>query len=417
MSQTLDDLLNALPEPAQKRITLRVTAAAEGTLRRGHPWLYDQAIRSQSTEGQPGDLGVVFDREHKFVAIGLYDPTSPLRLRVLQHRKPALIDAEWFAQRIKEAVARRAALKRSTTTAYRLVHGENDGLPGLIVDRYDTTLVIKLYSAGWIPHLRAVLPAITGAVRARRLVLRLARSVEERPKHLYGLTDGMILMGSPLDGPLVFEENGLHFEVDVRLGQKTGFFLDHRENRARVERLTRRADVLDAFAYTGAFSVYAARGGAASVLSIDSSRPALAVAERNMARNREYPSVANCRHETQLGDAFDILKRLAAKRRRFDVVIVDPPAFAKSQREIPAALVAYRQLTTTALQLLSPRGVLVIASCSSHITTKTFYETLHLAASRAGRSLQEMERTTHPVDHPIGFAEGAYLNCLFTRAA
>jgi 23S rRNA (cytosine1962-C5)-methyltransferase len=411
----MPERLDACPAPAERRIQLRVTAAAEGMLRHGHPWLYDQAIREQSHTGRPGDLAVVFDRHRKFLAIGLYDPDSPLRLRVLQARKPAPIDAAWFQARLTAAAARRAPLAEMRTTGYRLVHGENDGLPGLVVDRYDTTLVVKLYTAAWVPHLREVLAALERVQPAQRVVLRLARSLKERPARLHGLRDGMVLAGPPLEGPVEFLEHGLRFEVDPRAGQKTGFFLDQRDNRFRVERLARGRRVLDAFAYTGAFSVYAARGGAVSVVSVDTSAPALEAAKRNMALNREHPNVAAAEHRTIRGDAFAVLKSLAAQRKEFDVVLLDPPAFAASKDQVREALKAYTRLTQAGLRVLRPGGVLVESSCSTHVGENAFYQAVHRAARQAKRPLREIERAGHPIDHPIGFSEGAYLRCLFAR--
>ena len=255
--------LPSLPAPSERRLALRVRPAAERALRGGHPWLYADAIRQQSHEGQPGDLGVVFDRQRRFVAIGLYDPLSPLRLRVLQQGRPAPIDRNWFAARLAAALALREPLAQDErTTGYRLVHGENDSLPGLVVDRYDQTVVLKLYTAAWVPHLPALLDALLDRLPVQRLVLRLSRDVAAQPAFLYGLQPGQVLAGPPLEGPVTFQENGLRFSADVVAGQKTGFFFDHRDNRRRVERLAAGKRVLNVFAYTGAFSLYAARGGA-----------------------------------------------------------------------------------------------------------------------------------------------------------
>lgn len=406
-----------LPPPAETRLALRVTPAAERALRGGHPWLYAGAIEQQSREGQPGDLGVVFDRKRRFLAIGLYDPLSPIRLRVLQQGQPAPIGGEWFAQRLAAAAARREPLQRDPlTSGYRLVHGENDGLPGLVVDRYERTCVAKLYTAAWIPHLRALLPALLAQEEPERLVLRLSRDVAAQPAFLYGLRAGDLLLGPPLRGAVHFRENGLHFAADVVAGQKTGFFFDHRDNRARVERLAAGRRVLNLFAYSGAFSLYAARGGATAVVSADLSQPALAAALHNFSLNQEEERVAAATHEVLVGDAFQTLQNLASSRRRFDMVVVDPPSFARSQGETARALAAYRRLVGDALDVLEPGGILVMASCTARIGAEPFYDTVHEAAATAGRPLAEIARTGHPLDHPISFAEGAYLKCLFAHA-
>jgi len=414
---TPHDIVNALPCPAKRRLALHVTRAAEGVVRSGHPWLFDRAIQQQSHAGGPGDLAVIFDRRDRFLAIGLYDPHSPIRVRILHRGDPLPIDAEWFAAQLRRAVDVRAPLVQMQINGYRLVHGENDGLPGLVVDRYAATLVIKLYTAAWVPHLRHVMEPLLREQEPARVVLRLSRAVQAQTPDLHGLRDGMILYGALLDSPVLFCENGLHFEADPVQGQKTGFFLDQRENRARVEQLARDKSVLNIFAYTGGFSLYAARGGARRVLSLDRSRPALAGAQRNFAHNQHLASVASASHRTLAGDAFALLNELGTTRQRFDLVVIDPPAFAKRQDEIDGALSAYARLTRLGLGVLAQNGILVQASCSSRIDAQTFCAMVLRTARAAGRPLQEIERTGHPLDHPIGFPEGAYLKCLFARTS
>jgi 23S rRNA (cytosine1962-C5)-methyltransferase len=408
--------LSRIPEPADRAIAVRVTPAAERALRQGHPWLFDQAIRDQSHAGRPGDLAVIFDRRRRFLAVGLYDPHSPIRVRVLQQGEPAAINRDWFEDRLATAARVRAPLLQGDTTGYRLVHGENDGLPGLVIDRYDQTSVLKLYTAAWVPHLRHVLPALAAVAPAERLILRLGQAVQTQPHDLHSLRDGTILFGPGLDGPVVFQENGLRFEADPIHGQKTGFFLDQRENRARVEKLAAGKTVLDVFSYTGGFSLYAARGGARAVVSLDASRPALAAAARNFALNQEQGAVVAARHELLAEDAFQALARLGQSGRRFDLVIVDPPAFARRQDQVRRALMAYGKLTRLGLGVLQPGGTLVLASCSSRVSAESWFAAVNRAAVQAGRPLHEIERTGHPLDHPVGFPEGAYLKCLFATA-
>ncbi len=390
---------------------------------------------------------------------------------MLQHGAPAAIDRAWLRDRLAAAAALRTTLPESGTTGYRLVHGENDGLPGLVVDRYEATLVIKLYSLAWLPWLadlrvaledlppRGVIarsvfceceaspwdeatsamegiasahkaglamtePAMEGiasltplAMTAEsRLVLRLSRELRGQPEHLYGLTDGATLAGPAPDGPVQFSENGLRFEADVVQGQKTGFFFDQRDNRARAEKLAAGRRTLNVFAYSGGFSLYAARGGAAEVLSLDASAPALASAERNFALNRHLPAVSAARHTILAGDAFSALAELRQAGQRFGLVIVDPPAFAKRADEVSGAIRLYERLTGLALGVLAPGGTLVMASCSSRVAAAAFFTAVNQAAVQAGRPLAELERTGHPIDHPVRFPEGAYLKCLFATA-
>ena len=404
-----------LPPPSDRRIALGVKPAAERALRSGHPWLFDQAIRSQSHEGAPGDLAVIFDKKRRFLAVGLYDPDSPIRVKVLQHRHPATINGDWFQAKLHAAAQLRAPLNTESTNAYRLVHGENDGLPGLIVDRYADTLVIKLYTAAWIPHLRALIPALSAVQNHTRLVLRLSRAMSDAAAHL-GLGGGQILRGTIPEGPVAFIENGLHFAADVVQGHKTGFFFDQRENRARVRDFARGRHVLDVFAYSGGFSLYAAAGGAQSVTSLDISAPALAAASANFKLNQGHTQVAAAEHRVLVDDAFDGLRKLADSGQHFTLVIVDPPSFAKSADEIDSALAAYERLTYAALDVLAPEGLLVMASCSSRVSAERFFDTVLRAAQGARRPLKEIERTGHALDHPVGFPEGVYLKCLFAAS-
>lgn len=406
-----------LPKAAERRLALHITRDAERHVRNGHPWLFADSIVRQSHDGNPGDLAILFDQKRRFLAVGLYDPSSPIRVRILQQGRPATIDQPWFEERLTTAAALRAPLQQSVqTTGYRLVYGENDGLPGLVIDRYDTTLVIKIYSAAWVPHLAALCMALQPVQPAERLVLRMSRNVATEVEPSYGLTDGMILAGAPLVGPVIFLENGLRFEADPIHGQKTGFFLDQRENRAAVEALAKGKRVLNVFAYNGGFSLYAARGGATEVSSLDLSQPALEAALRNFALNQDDANVVAAEHKVLAGDAFVLLQQLADRGERYDLVIIDPPAFAKRQSEVEGALRAYARLTSLGLGVLKRGGTIVLASCSSRVTAEAFVDNAKQAAAQSGRPLQPFRQTAHALDHPVGFAEGAYLKCLYATA-
>ncbi len=409
--------LNQLPKPADRRLALHITRDAERHLRNGHPWLFADSISRQSHDGQAGDLAVVFDQKRRFLAIGLYDPASPIRVRILQQGAPATIDQQWFTDKLAAAARVREPLQHNAqTTGYRLVYGENDGLPGVVIDRYDTTLVLKLYSTAWVPHLATLCAALQQVQPAERLVLRLSRNVATALAPSYGLNDGMVLAGPPLTGPVIFLENGLRFEADPIHGQKTGFFLDQRENRAAVEAWAGGKRVLNVFAYNGGFSLYAARGGAYEVSSLDISRPALAAATRNFALNQDDPQVAAAAHPLLAGDAFVLLQQLASAGERYDLVIIDPPAFAKRQSEVEGALRAYARLTNLGLGVLQRGGTIVLASCSSRVSAEEFVTNAKQAATQGGRPLQPFRQTAHALDHPVGFAEGAYLKCLYATA-
>ncbi|MCP4429179.1 MAG: class I SAM-dependent rRNA methyltransferase, partial [Chloroflexi bacterium] len=406
-------MLDQLSPISEKRIAIRVTPVAERALRSGHPWLFEGAITKQSVDGRSGDIAIIFDRKKRFLAAGLYDPDSSIRVRVLEHNRPAIIDQSWFQSKIAAAARLRAPLEATKTNGYRLVHGENDGLPGLVIDRYDNSYVMKLYTAVWIPHLPDLIAALQTIAAPYRIVLRLSRDIARQKSRLFGLQDGSVIFGQPLDGPVQFMENGLTFAADLVRGQKTGFFLDQRENRARVEKLAKDKTVLNVFAYTGGFALYAARGGARSVLSLDSSHPALNAAARNFDLNPTLTEGRKAhRHRLLKGDAFDKLAELQKSGNLYDIVIIDPPSFAKSQTGVERALAAYARLVRLGLGVLEPGGTLVMASCSSRIEADEFYSLVHRTAREERRPLREIERAAHPLDHPIGFKEGAYLKCL-----
>jgi 23S rRNA (cytosine1962-C5)-methyltransferase len=405
--------LERLPSPGDKRIAVRVTRDALRQLRGGSPWLYDGSITTP-VEGAAGDLAVVFDHDRKFAAIGLFDPTSPIRVKVLHSGAPLPIDHEFWRTRIRAALERRSALDADRgTNAYRVVHGENDGMPGLVVDRYARTLVAKLYSPAWFPHLRDVVEVLGELQPSERVVLRLSRSVANG--ETFGFADGDVLVGPPVDGPVMFTERGLTMEADVVHGQKTGHFLDQRDNRVLVRGMAAGADVLDVFASTGGFSLAAAAGGAKSVHLIDQSAPALETARRNFAHNRRLSEVRACAVHTTTGDAFDVLGHLAERDEKFDLTVVDPPSFASNQAAVARARAAYGRLTRLAIAVTRPGGVLVQASCSSRITADAFVETVLDAAASAHRDVTEIRRTGHAVDHPVGFEYGEYLKAIFLR--
>ncbi|MEX2205681.1 MAG: class I SAM-dependent rRNA methyltransferase [Myxococcota bacterium] len=397
-------------------VTVRLTHSAERLVRMEHPWLYAESIRSASREGEAGDLAVMFDHKQKLLALGLWDPDSAIRIRVLHRGKPRPIDRTFFAERLRDALAQRATLEAQGTTGYRVVNGESDGLPGLVLDRYDTTFVLKLYTAAWLPHLPEVRAAIDAELAPERLVLRLARAIARVCEERAGLADGALLAGKPLEGPVIFRENGLRFRCDPVHGQKTGFFLDQRENRARVGELARGRRVLNAFSYTGGFSLYAARGGATEVVSLDSSRAALDQARENFALNADLPEVARASHACVCEDAFGALALLSREGRRFELVVLDPPAFAKSRDEVGSALSGYARLAELACSVLAPAGELVMASCSARIDADALAGSVRKGSARAGRTLDEWRRTAQALDHPVGFPEGAYLKCLWLRA-
>jgi 23S rRNA (cytosine1962-C5)-methyltransferase len=226
---------------------------------------------------------------------------------------------------------------------------------------------------------------------------------------------GDILWGDPLTGGVPFLETGFHFEAFPVEGHKTGFYLDQRENRRKLEAEVGGGRLLNVFGHTGAFSLYAVRGGAREVITVDTSAPALRQAERHFARNREVRGVADCLQKTLRGDAFEVMRELARAGERYDTVVVDPPSFTRSWGQRERAIESYSRLARLAVRLLRPGGLLVHASCSARVEAEAFFEAMHAGAQAEGVHLEETARTGHPPDHPVGFPEGAYLKCLWAR--
>jgi 23S rRNA (cytosine1962-C5)-methyltransferase len=394
------------------RLRLRVASAAEARLRSGHPWLFAQSIKEQNRAGRLGELAVIYDRKDCFLAAGLFDPDSPIRVRVLWAGKPQTTDSAWWSRRLDEAVQRREGLFDEHTNGFRWINGESDGWPGLVLDRYDRTLVLKLYAASWLPRLGEIVALTRARLGPERIVLRLSRNIQAVAGKQFDRQDGTILCGPPLDGPVVFEEAGLRFESDVLRGQKTGFFLDQRENRRQVGSLAASGRrVLNAFSFSGGFSLHAARGGATSVTDLDISAHALASAERNFALNRANAAVAACRHEVVQAEAFRWLGE--QKGRKFDLIILDPPSFAKREADRVGAIQAYRKLAVLGVQHLTPGGILVACSCSAHVTAEEFFGAVRDAASGSGRAFRELRTSGHAPDHPAAFKEADYLKAIY----
>ena len=395
-----------------------MSAAAESAIRGGHPWVFADSLREQNRDGCLGELGVIYDRQDRFLGIGLFDPESPLRMRMLHVGKPQAIDANWWQERLNRAVAGRDGLFDARTNGFRLINGESDGWPGLVLDRYDAVFVLKLYSGIWLPRLKVIIEVICHGLHPGRMVLRLSRNIQTVALDGFHRTDGQELLEglstlSPPEATVEFLETGLRFGADVVKGQKTGFFLDQRENRRRVESLAAGRAVLNAFSFSGGFSLYAARGGAKSVTDLDISPHALEAARRNFCRNREDKKVAQCRHDTVQADAFRWLQE--ATPASFDLVILDPPSLAKREVERQAAIRAYTHLAASGLRLLRRGGCLMAASCSAHVSADEFFQAVRQAAGMSARRVTEMETTGHPPDHPATFPEAQYLKCIYLR--
>ncbi len=386
------------------RLALRPGLARH--LRAGHPWVFRKGLE-QVPRIPPGSV-VDLTEGGKFVARGYFDPHSPIAVRVLTRDVRDTIDGAFLEGRISRALRlRRTLLDLSATDAFRWLHGEADGLPGVVVDLYGSLAVVKLYSAGLTPYramlasaLRAVMPELSGILGRDQ-----AADVETLEEDA-GQGGGQLLFGAAPEY-VTIREKGVRFRVDPWRGQKTGFFLDQRENRALVRHLAPGARVLNCFCFTGGFSVNAALGGAAHVFSVDQDADAIALARENFRENGLDPE----RHDFLAADVFRLLQSFRDEGRQFELVVLDPPAFAKTQRAVEAALDGYASLNRQALALVAPGGFLATASCSARVSPEAFQGALKEAAAKAGVDVTLVEERYQPADHPVAlaFPEGRYL--------
>lgn len=400
------------PKIATNRIAIKLSSASERMVKKGHPWVFEKGIVKESPGAKAGDLAIIFDeRRNKFLALGLYDPYSPIRIKVMQFHVKGEIGKSWFDDKIKTAYEKRAALLETNTNSYRLIFGENDFFPGLIADVYAGVMVVKLYSHIWFPYLHEIIPSLIKVAKAKSVVLRLSRNLVQQGD-TFSFEDGQIIHGELSDPNIAFIEHGIKFNANVIKGHKTGFFLDHRENRRMVGTMAKGKKVLDVFSYAGGFSVHALVGGADSVLSIDISKKALELASANVELNVGQISGI---HHTLATDAFEALQDLINKREKYDLVIIDPPSFAKSAKEISSAKVSYTRLAKLGISLTAKGGTLLLASCSSRISADDFFAINEEAIASLNSSLSLFQKTFHDVDHQPNFEEGKYLKAGYYR--
>jgi 23S rRNA (cytosine1962-C5)-methyltransferase len=375
----------------------------------GHPWVYAASIASVD-EGED-DLVLVKDADGKTIGRGWLSPSSLIRVRMLDRGEPAASEEEVLARRVDAAVALRSRLHPdpARTSAYRVVHGEADGLPGLVVDRYGPVLVAQFATRPTLARRRALAEALLRATGAASLVARPGGKEAEE-----GISPQEVAFeaGEPAPERVEVREEGLAFVVDLRAGQKTGAYLDQRENRATVARVARGARVLDLYAGTGGFSVHALAAGAASALAVDSSGAALEVARENARRNG-----VEDRLETLEADAREVLARLRDARESFDLVVLDPPRFATKRADLPGARHAYRDRNARAMARVAAGGFLATFSCSGLVDPETFQDLVRNGARDGGREAVVLAVLGAAPDHPVGLTspEGRYLTGLLLR--
>lgn len=380
-----------------------VEARAAQRLGRGHPWVFRSDVLVRPTV----DAGVVQMRtaEGRPLGAALWSPASEISLRQLTTDARISIDATWWQARLGDAINRRTSVAH-TSSAYRLVHGEADGLPSLVVDRYDRWLVVQLLSAGLAAHTDAIVASLRAHLQPEGILARHDVAVRERE----GLSRDVSLLYGTVPETVRVHEHGVAFLAAPWEGQKTGAFLDQRENRALVGRLAR-GRALDCFAYHGSFALHLAQR-ASEVIALDISAPALARAAENASLN----GLTNLR--THVGDAFDVLRTWQRAGERFDTIVVDPPAFAKSRATVDAALRGYKDINLRAMRLLAPGGLLFSASCSHHVGVGLFLDMLREAAADSGRRLAIRDVTGHAIDHPevLTIPETSYLKGVLLEA-
>jgi 23S rRNA (cytosine1962-C5)-methyltransferase len=396
----------------EARLTLQKDLARH--LRAGHPWVFRKAVEKAPKGLAAGAIVDVVEGE-RFVARGYYDPLSAIAVRILTREPAEAVDAAFWKRRVQRALALRRELVRGTT-GWRLVHGESDGLPGVVADVYGRWVVLKLYSAGLTPHRGRIVEALRDALGGELAGVYGRDEIPHDEEDEGATPEGRVLWGEEPPERLAIDEHGMKLLVDVRRGQKTGTFLDQRENRLLVRQLARgRPEALNCFSYTGGFSVAAALGGARHVVSVDVDRDAIALARDNFRENGLDPAD----HAFAAEDAFELLARYKREGRRFDLVVCDPPAFAKSQKAVESALAGYASLNRAALAVLAPGGLLVTASCSARVSAEQFYDAVREAAFKARVDLQLVEERRQPPDHPVSpqFREGRYLKLLVYRRA
>ncbi len=378
----------------------------ERSLLKGHPWIFSGAVERIEGEGIPGDLAETYSASGEFLGIGHFSPRSQIVFRLLSSGRHE-VGTSFFRERILAAVRLRESWLKGATNAYRIVNGEGDFLPGLVIDRYGGVLVVQLLTAG-MDRLRGVLVDLLAGEFNPESIYERSDVTLRREEGL--LESKGLLTGREVPDWVDIEEGGCRFRVNVKTGQKTGFYLDQRENRHRVRDVSQGRRVLDVCCYTGGFSVCAGLGGAKALTLIDSSSEALETAAVHLRMNHlESISLRSIR-----GDAFDAMRSLEPE---YDLIVLDPPPFARKKSALPRAARGYKDVNLQAFRLLRPEGLLFTFSCSHHMDWGLFQKVIFSAAVDAGRKVQILSRMGHPVDHPVDLChpEGEYLKGMLCR--
>lgn len=378
----------------------------EKPILRGHPWVFSGAVARAEGDLSPGEIGEVYSGDGKFLGIGQFNPRSQIILRLLTRRREVL-DSSFFRGRLLQADALREKELRAKTNGYRAINAEGDFLPGLIVDRYGETLVLQCLTAG-MERLKGLFIDL--------LIRHFGpKSIYERSDVSSRREEGLpeakgLLYGEEILDPVEMEEYGCRFRVDVKEGQKTGFYLDQRENRFSLQKVSHGKKILDCFCYSGGFSIHAGLGGAKEITMVDSSEEALERAKDHFALNH----LKGISPHLIRGDAFEVMRSLEPD---YDIVVLDPPPFAKKKAHLPGASRGYKDLNLQAFRLLKREGLLFTFSCSHHMNWDLFQKIVFAAAVDSGRRVQLLARRGHPIDHPVDLShpEGEYLRGMICR--
>lgn len=383
-------------------VNLKVRKERAGPIRGRHPWVFSGALEAVPEGLRSGDPVVLTDEKGAFLAHGYFNSYSQIAVRIWGYEKDETIDKDFFLNKIRRASGIREGLIPEDTDSYRLINGEGDFLPALIVDRYADNLVMQFHTEGIARWREEIAGALIEAINPKGIY-------EKPPKD--GAAGGVIYGEVP--EKITIKENGLSFIIDVRGGQKTGFYLDQRDKRLSLMKYAPGRKCLNCFSYTGAFTVYALAGGASGVLSVDASAPALELAKENVRLNGL--DINKCSFVCD--DARHYLKE--TPQGKFDLIVLDPPAFIKDRRKIKEGMSGYGGINEASLRILPDGGVLVSSSCSAHLGLQEFRYVLSEAGGRAGKSVQILETHTHGLDHPVPvpFTEGQYLKCFFLKVS
>jgi len=372
----------------------------------GHPWIFGNEVKEVNGQANPGDIVEVYYHDGKFAGKGYYNPNSQIQVRLLTRNKNEEINEAFFLHKIQEAWKYRQQL--GYTENCRLIFGEADGLPQLIIDKFNDHFVIQTLALGidiWKP---AIVKALQQVFQPKGIYERNDVPVRE----LEGLTQQKGFLSEPFDTNIIIQENGLKFHVDIANGQKTGYFLDQQDNRRAIQHIVKGADVLGAFTYTGTFEIHAAHYGAKSVHGLDISENAIAMCNKNAELNG-VSSI--CQFECV--NAFDVLKTWVKEGKKYDVVMLDPPSFTKSRANIQKAITGYKEINLRGMKLVKPGGFLVTSSCTNLVQPDLFQEIIQMAANDARRQLRQVTFQTQSADHPIihGWENTHYLKFLIVQ--